>query len=496
MVSTPSNPFPLALVSISIVNDIVPPWSEASLLETLTNTRAYTFLSLRDYSIQLSPIGLLPVELLMEIFNYLPKDGQMDTKSTPLRLSHVSSYWRNIVQSMPFMWAAMRCSIRRGDVTAKVGLESLWLKRSCQVPLKITLEETESWTYASSNAPAKHPLLNLLLQNAHRWQSLTLSVSHPVLFTLSSARKHLHSLQRFTVIHILPHRGEPFLDVPGVTLRMFECAPKLRDVYLGENVDAPLLGVPWSRLTRLDIKTNIPLSDIIEIFREASKLKEVNCYCAHSIETRHVDGQEPIPLESLTNLRITTEVDLAPLLDRLYIPCIRVLDIEHKGPIFTWTDHILVSLLSRSKPHALEKMVLTNLSMNDLELLNCLELAPSLMELKLFVWQNVNANYITEHFIRRLTIGSQSQSVDDIIAPKLKTLMLSGDLFPAVSMTLYEGMIRSRWGAERNQSAAELAAVEWTCLVDVGALPTRDDLKPTKNKGTVVSSCYLGCYIC
>jgi len=197
----------------------------------------------------------------------------------------------------------------------------------------------------------------------------------------------------------------------------------------------------------------------------------------------HLDNQEPIPLKSLTNFRITTEVDLAPLLNRLYIPSIRVLDIEDMGPIFTWTDHILVSLLSRSNPHALEKMVLTNLSMKDEELLDCLKVAPSLMELKLFVWQNVNASYITDHFIRRLVTGSQT--VDDIIAPKLKILMLSGDLFPTVSMALYEEMIRSRWGTERNQSAAELVAVEWTCFVDVGALPTRDDLKPTKNKGTV-----------
>lgn len=491
--STPSIPFPLALVSISIVNDTVPPWPETSLLETLTNSRAHTFLSSRNYSIQLSPIRLLPVELLMEIFNYLPNDGQMDIKSTPLRLSHVSSYWRSLIRSMPFMWATMRCSIRRGDVTAKVALESLWLKRSCQVPLRIMLKETESWAYTSSSAPNKHPLLNLLLQNSHRWQSLTLSVSYPVLLALSSARKHFHSLQKFTLMHILPHKGEPFVqDAPGFTLRMFEDAPKLKDVRLGEHVDAPLLGVPWSRLTCLEIKTNLPLSGIIGIFREALKLKEVDCYCVHSTETVHLDNQDPIPLKSLTNFRIATEVDLAPLLNRLYIPSIRVLDIEHMGPIFTWTDHILVSLLSRSNPQALEKMVLTNLSMKDEELLNCLKLAPSLMELKLFVWQNVNASYITDHFIRRLAIGSQT--VDDIIAPKLKILMLSGDLFPTVSMALYEEMLRSRWGTERNQSAAELVAVEWTCFVDVGALPTRDDLKPTKNKGTVVCSCHLTCY--
>lgn len=495
-ISSPSSPSPLALVSISIVNDTVSPWPETSLLESLTKARTYTSIALREYSIQLSPIRFLPAELLMEIFNYLPKDGQMNARSTPLRLSHVSSYWRSFVQSMPLMWSTMRCSFRRGDVTAKVALESLWLEHSGQAPLTIMLRETDPWEYTSSNAATKHPLLNKLLQNAHRWQSLTMSVSYPVLLALSSARKHLHNLQKFTLVNSLSHRGEPFhLDHPGFTLRMFEDAPKLRDVSLGEHADVPMLGIPWGRLTRLDMKTtNLSLSDIVGIFREASKLEEVDCYCAHSIEPAHFGGQEPIPLESLTDLRIATEVDLAPFLDRLYIPSIRVLDIEHMGPRFTWTDNVLVSLLSRSNVHTLEKMVLTNLSMDDSELLECIRLAPSLMELKLFVWQNVNARYITDHLIRCLTIGSESHSADGILAPKLKALMLSGDLFPTVSITLYEEMIRSRWGAERIQSAAELEAVEWTCFVDAGALPTRDDLKPAANKGTKVSSRYYDFY--
>ncbi|KIJ37520.1 hypothetical protein M422DRAFT_781643 [Sphaerobolus stellatus SS14] len=93
--------------------------------------------TIRETQNILSPIQMLPDEILGSVFMAAWNDGHSELTKTQvtLRLSHVCQRWRNVSCSTPILWSEIR--LRNGN------LSHLCLQRSQGIPLIVALEEVD-----------------------------------------------------------------------------------------------------------------------------------------------------------------------------------------------------------------------------------------------------------------------------------------------------------------------------------------------------------------
>lgn len=383
----------------------------------------------------------IPVEILGDIFLQClpPITSRPRTTTAPLLLCRVSRHWRQVAVSLPSLWStiAIECLGWRG-CRMKAQLLHLWLKRSAEVPLYISVE-VKIGEFVYENLPHLSEIMRTIIAQMHRWKSLRLiGVPANLLMDLPSTGA---PLLREATIQI--HSGNP-QDLP----LLFQNSPLLRSLtwQLGPYSAFQLFpSLPWFKLTLIHLECLLSIANCYDILSRSPNLQ--SCYFENvSVNTPDLRqlSTSPIILASLHSFRIEASVNMLPLLRTLSFPVLSSLVIESTGLHSRAAAHItseIPNLLRRSNSPPLQTFVLENFGVEEKELVECLVLSPRL-ETLVVCDESTRRPNLTDKVIRALGVRKGDDD-DTMLCPALNILKLTGRVQSTDGE--FVNMIRQRW---------------------------------------------------
>lgn len=251
----------------------------------------------------------LPTELLMLIFDLYQEEGtntspwnQFPTQTQPTRqtrrafsLSGVCRRWRSIAQSIPQLWTDVRFTFSSQPRTvADCELLALQLTLSQDLPLKIhlkccTVQKASSRLLSRLSKPTRFCewiIIQLILNQQHRWQSLELDDEDKQNLQLFKALRFHPQLQSEPIE--CPILSTLSLDIPPEAIfrtqsssnGLFGHCPSLAHLRLRSNRKWEYLGegipeLPWTQLEYLQLEnlTNRTLQWFLQAASEQGSSK-------------------------------------------------------------------------------------------------------------------------------------------------------------------------------------------------------------------------------
>ncbi|KAI0269286.1 hypothetical protein BC834DRAFT_820082 [Gloeopeniophorella convolvens] len=322
-----------------------------------------------------------PEDVLALIFEHCAASGWANA---PLVISHVCSKWRQ-ASFFPRVWSHIHLTSQSVD---PVGKTHLWLSRSLQSPLHVTVDVQALDTH----------LLNafeLILDNASRWHSFNLSASF--------AQQATHMLTRC-------NRPFPHLSCLGITSfsagldteggsddlagleEVFSQAPRLSSIRIVSNRFPPNLPQTVADLS-LELaeapssRPSIPAA--FEMLGGLPSLRSLTLVIPdHFVEVLEFPGGQATAtlLPCLERLVINAAPDATEILQYLQVPNLRFLHLRSSElPLnrpHEVTGQALRRFLEISSP-PLELLELHDIDIRREDYLHCLALLPRLEELRL-----------------------------------------------------------------------------------------------------------------
>ncbi|KAK0442664.1 hypothetical protein EV421DRAFT_2035802 [Armillaria borealis] len=234
-------------------------------------------------------INRLPPELLAEIFERTIPTGSsnwfMDIWEAPWTIGQVSSSWRRLVLSLPYVWSSISVNTYRKYTVPKLKAA---LTRSRTAPLTIRL-----FLSLTSTEQMKE-VYQILCNERHRWKSIRITFQRLSLVTAEQFHPLLASGADYPIL-------ESFHLVMSVNLpdRFLDRAPMLHEVKMARMVQLQTNALPWSRITKF-ITTILGIEQLFIILRESPQL--------HTLEVtdtyREIYSIHPLVHASLTTFGI------------------------------------------------------------------------------------------------------------------------------------------------------------------------------------------------
>ncbi|KAJ7766798.1 hypothetical protein B0H16DRAFT_1522521 [Mycena metata] len=416
----------------------------------LTRMREREKIVLATLRLMILPIGKLPPELLVEIFKIavhtpLIVDSNIPSWSLPpgdsgpalqkvLRLSQVSSYWRQLVHGTPQLWAegVVGVSLNQ-ELTDRYldGLDNL-LTRSAPYPMSISIIRGPD----TSTPPSKssQTLARNVTSTARRWKNLQID--------LDSLRhfNHLPS-DTFEVLEQLHLRNPRSLASDPILV--FESSHLLRVFSLEAAVQTiQILRLPWSQLTHMDLR-DTSLGGC-----RAALLQCSNLVWAKIITSYDWDFFSPVTDSPVTILPFLGTLDLefqgVPNLEEVHgieafllplaLPCLKILTIELDCNGEIWPTAVFSDFQSRSLN--IEKFTLSYSEIDSQDLITVLRRSPALQSLEI----KDCGRCIDAAFFSALCYDALDSTP---LVPKLENLSLMN--VGTLDNSLFEIAIRSRW---------------------------------------------------
>lgn len=383
----------------------------------------------------------IPVEILSDIFLQClpPITSRARTTTAPLLLCQVSRHWRQVAVSLPSLWSsvAIECSGWSG-CRMKAELLHVWLRRSAEVPLYISVE-VKIGEFVYENFPHLSEIMRAIIAQMHRWKFLRLiGVPSNLLMNLPSMGAPL--LREATIqIHS---------SMPQDLALLFQNSPLLHSLTWQLGPDSafklfPLLS--WFKLSFVHFECLLSIADCYDILSCSPNLQ--SCY-VESVSAKTPDLRQlptsPIILASLHSFRIEASVNILPLLRTLTFPVLSSLVIESTGLHSRAAAHItseIPNLLRRSDSPPLQTLVLDNFGIEEKELIECLILSPRL-ETLVVCDESTRRPNLTDKVIRALGVRKGDDD-DTMLCPALSILKLTGRVQSTDGE--FVNMIRQRW---------------------------------------------------
>jgi len=387
----------------------------------------------------LSPMRKLPAEIWSEIFLFtLSRSGRrFDAKKSPLLLGQVCSDWRHIALSTPRLWSSIQLkNMPRYSQHSDTALVQLWLARSRNLPLSISLSTNIRWI--------THPVIEAVIPHSHRWEFVDLQLPLSLFASLAPVRNRL-PLLRAVKLCVVPSFDSAESISPS--LELLECAPKLRGIYLSSCASPFTLKLPWSQVT-IGTVVYRTVVECLEVMRLSSNLADFTLESHHALDRFVSDVQdymtlypEPFQLRRLCSLHIKVHhaQDLASALQCITSPVLRNFTVESLArETGSWPQQQFMTFLSRSSC-SVKKFRLIGISPTEDDLISCLEELPALTHLE--VHPSWEAGTFSNRLLNRLTCtGPNDQTC---LSPKLELInLMDGDGF---SDQMFVDMIESRW---------------------------------------------------
>ncbi|KAJ7187994.1 hypothetical protein C8R46DRAFT_878455 [Mycena filopes] len=411
----------------------------------------------------------MPRDIWEEIFLHcLPVSPEPDTPvshrapgtplglTAPLVLLRVCRAWRTVALSLPDLWTSLSVVVSDGQSFPPLDVASRWLRRSGDLPLTLSLCQTNE---SEGNQEYADEMLAVFMRYLTRWRDVRLDIANPTygrsLQPSSSLQAPLLESFHLTTCWRLTPNEEIMQDL----LKMLEVAPRLSSFSVSRLSDLNVsptstVAIPWTQLIRLDLGFIPSVSACLSIMSGCPNLESCNLV---------VDPEEgplptlPIVLPSLTSLELHIRAgELASLLDRAVFPALKSFSLYVQDAYDNhaqWSQASFMNFLSRSKC-ALMRLELHDTGVQPPEFIECLqhEGARGIVELVIhdsrdWTWDPV----ITPRLVQLLTLpsgdaptSSPEAEVAAYILPALRALDLGKGCWTCPNGLLSE-MIESRW---------------------------------------------------
>ncbi|KAF7323987.1 3-beta hydroxysteroid dehydrogenase isomerase family [Mycena kentingensis (nom. inval.)] len=432
-----------------------------SLLERLTSERDALDLYLRASQSAFSPARRLPPEVLLRIFafvvetqdwrEYSPSSSIRQRQSGLPASAQVCWHWRQLIVDTRSLWTNIVIDCFREGKEPILGPLSRRLRYSRPSALNTLSFSLRFRYYEGLDA------LQLLVQHAHAWSSVSIIIAHPSFFLdsyLLPAKGKLYNL----------HSLELVGDIVTESLDVFEDAPKLTRVVFSKN--PPRL--PWSQLRRVVRRT---LSTVQSLGGTFDFLARCSTACEVHFPRLEIGSlyarDDPLPDERVhSNLRAFvvgfshttikesdtdhgTERILGHLLDTLHTPNLRNLtfhlnmDWDVRAHSIFFPGKAFISFTTRS-PN-LSSLFLYDIRITPDQLLLCLAHTPDLERL---LFQDI----VYEADDDDATIGSYIALTDEVVerlsqvallVPRLVDLRIAG-VFEDIQDATFLACVRAR----------------------------------------------------
>jgi len=419
----------------------------------------------------LSPARRLPPELLAEIFRYcLPEDQFIKPApfQAPLLICQICATWRSVAISTPQLWSALQISCR--NATGNVApMMDLWLSRSANYPLSISIAESDAI------GPA---VFDVFIRYSFRWQHIQLYLlrrEQGVTVTFAESEGRVPLLETFKL-----HSKRGVSEAQRQRLSaVLMSSQRLREVSW-HNVDyiSPFMAVPWAQLTRLTLDTVLSENQCLGILDQCQNLELVSL--KHIEFSKPLSSRSPVLLPKLSSLIIGTSVAIDTFLDYMVLPVLREFELSMSVET-TWPQSSFLSLLDRSQC-LLEKMAFHFVPICEEDLLQCLRRTnDTLVELTI---QSDGQSIITDALLHLLTYQFFHGENTTCLSPRLEALNLYNCIL--YSEGTLSSMVQSRLRTALYQTTFPPKV---TCIKVVGVFDGELDmerLKELRNEGLVL----------
>jgi hypothetical protein len=381
-----------------------------------------------------APVLRLPPEISSEIFMACIESAWRSRRLlgfpstfTPLAFGTICSAWRGLAWSMPWIWSRVSVTLDRSSPTFHELLEE-WLVRSGQHPLSVHLDggyDTSGEPWPEYFSPGSHVMktMEIIMCHSERWHD----------FSSDMPLKGLHALAgieyRLPLLTSVKATGADHTE-DGELIQIFRFAPRLQTVGL-DCLYLDQITLPLHQLTTLKA-----------FFRDSSCL--VSLRCARGLVKCSLKGsyfwpEEISPLvahlSQLTSLKATSHMScLSHLLDGLALPSIRTLKLSTVSTTFPHRNFI--SLINRSTCF-LTRLRLTEVSISDNDLLECLRVVPSL--------NNLELRYTSSGPGRYRMLDPSHASDFGLTSPLLPNLQTFNCKDTRIDLRVVVNMLNSRW---------------------------------------------------
>ncbi|KAK0459403.1 uncharacterized protein EV420DRAFT_1540016 [Desarmillaria tabescens] len=356
----------------------------------------------------ISAFRKFPPEVLAEIFQYtivIPSLGHWNQLSgdmtrvcaTLCTLGGVCRHWRTTVLSTPSLWARFNIGWSRWMESRPPLLKTI-LDRSREAELSIGCRSV----VFSSNIQNRHALLECVIPTSYRWKRALIELDEDRADIYGQIRGRLPLLEQLEL-------SSRHFQVSWEHFRVFEDAPRLRELILGESL-SPVheFTLPWSQITNLYINHVIEPDDLRIVFSITPNLRflRMSRQC-------NWEPEEPghfIVCSSLRHLRVADlalfRIAILPSLEEICIDgTFARADLEADNKF----GRIFRDFLDRSRCSIRNLKLATTLNA-DMALYNMFNRAPKHTCLDI----TLNTVYLTTRLIQLLT--------SDKILPQLQSL--------------------------------------------------------------------------
>ncbi|KAJ7766801.1 hypothetical protein B0H16DRAFT_373449 [Mycena metata] len=331
-----------------------------------------------------TPLNVLPLEMLSEIFKFsVAAANQDDLLPRAVVLSEVCHYWRQVALSLPSLWSELTIEVNvERPAEGYVQATRAWLARSSPLPLSIDLfsdldEETPESAIVNEIFGVKSRLKSLRIVGVYSAAIASLMVVP------------LPALQTLRLSFDDPETLAALDATAGARIDLSVVAPHLRTVVLPEDYLKLFDNVPWSRLIDLTFFTHI--DDTLDILRQSRNLEQLEIRTVQwGLEevTSLADKEPPLTLPVLRHFSLNLKSafddfgEIIPFFHCLVFPELTSLKLDFEMHVTTLWDHRKFALFQGRSPH-IQRLELSNATLDSADLVSMLRFSPALTSLVL-----------------------------------------------------------------------------------------------------------------
>ncbi|KAJ6625448.1 hypothetical protein B0H10DRAFT_609817 [Mycena sp. CBHHK59/15] len=408
------------------------------------------------------PAGRMPRDIWEEIFLHClatPPDSNTPVCNreprprrdlfAPLLFLQVCRAWRKVALSFPDLWASLSVVVRRGQAFPPVDVASDWLQRSGDLPLALSLYQSNE---SEGDQEVADDVLALYMRYITRWRDVRLDIANPTYGRSLQPSEDLHAplLEAFHLTTCW--RLTPNEEIIQDLLKMLEAAPMLSRFSVSRLSDLNVsptstVAIPWTQLTRLDLGFIPSVSACLSLMSGCPNLTS----CSLVIDPQA--GPLPsisIVLPALTSLELhIRDEELAALLDCSIFPALKDITLyvhDAYDGHGQWPPMSFMGFLSRSKC-TLVRLEVHDTGMLPEQFIACLEHEAVRGIVELVVHDSRDWTWdplITPCLLQLLTIPDGATDEDAHALPALKVLELGKGCWTCPS-GLMSDMVESRW---------------------------------------------------
>jgi len=409
-------------------------------LVNLERNYAMAYANLEHLRSLLSPIRVLPLELLGEIFIHCcDAPSVISLSEAPLLVTHVCSSWRAIAIHKPEMWSSLKLG---PDQFARKShglfhLAKLWLERSGNCPLRLCVRPMDVLRDGPARTDLFLDILKLYTPHYNRWKDVSFDYPHfddfqALLFSGLPQDASFPLLERFGL-----YLGTMTFNERGKLSWLLHTAPRLQKVMWVIKAVGRDPIFPYDQLTSLEVGGDYSMKKVLKILHRAKALQIIDI-CIF-IRSQTFEDLIPVVHESLTKLTFTCTGDSSVFFDSVTLPALREIHITRMGAWeetadSTWSQASFVSLLSRFKCK-LSGFSIVDYDVTSEEILAILRyLSSSLVK---FEVDHIRARFITDEVLNALTYptttptlqapeNNEGEISSSILCPHIEELRIVG----------------------------------------------------------------------